>query len=138
VNGAALVVAGIYFYRKLLEPTLSGAASQPSSIGGAAGQIIGVGPLASTGRFVVGFGFTFLVISLLEGASPQLAGNLALLVALGAVLGNGLKVTEDLKGQLNEKQQKLNKLGSLTVPNTPTVQVAAWEPMLTGPRTTKG
>jgi hypothetical protein len=130
-----LVVAGIYFYRKLIEApstsTALGSAkpkpAQPENVVAAAGQIVGVGPLASTGRFIVGFGFTFLVLSLLEGASPKLSGNLALLIALGAVLGNGLKVIGDLQGQLSEKQQALSKLGALTEPNTPTVQMVNWE-----------
>lgn len=131
INGAAIVIAAIYFYRKLLEPTTPTVASrqkQPTTIPAAAAQIVGVGPLASTGRFFVGFGFTFLSLSLLEGASPTLAGNFALLIALGSILGNGIQVTEDISTQLDEKQRALNKLGSLTVPNTPTVQVAAWEP----------
>lgn len=133
VNGAALILAGLYFYRKLIEPTVVPAvkgkrsAPQPKTVAGAAGQVIGVGPLASTGRFIVGFGFTFLVLSLVEGASPELAGSFALLIALGAILGNGVQVTEDLKMQLDEKHQALNKLGAATEPNEPTVKIAMWE-----------
>jgi hypothetical protein len=139
VNGAALIVAAIYFYRKLIEPATGTSQTrgraQPQTIPGAAAQIVGVGPLASTGRFVVGFGFTFLVLSLMEGASPELAGSFALLIALGAILGNGVAVTADLKAQLNEKQRTLSKLGSAVESQTPTVKVAAWEPaMPAGPR----
>jgi hypothetical protein len=129
INGAAIVVGGLYFYRKLIEPQLgSPTAKQPASLPAAAAQIVGVGPLASTGRFVVGFGFTFLALSLVEGASPELAGSFALLIAAGAILGNGLKAAEDLQSQLNEKQRGLQQLSGLAEPNTPTVQVVSWEP----------
>ena len=144
INGAAIVVAGIYFYRKLIEPTIEtpavgGKPRQPKTVAGAAGQVIGVGPLASTGRFVVGFGFTFLVLSLIEGASPDLAGYFALLIALGAVLGNGAEIAADIEGQLDEKSRALSKLGIAGEANLPTVRIAVWEPMgsapPTGPRT---
>ena len=143
VNGAAIVVAGIYFYRKLIEPGLAGSTAvsangvpttvpvsltEPKSIGGAAAQLLGKGPVASTGRFVVGFGFTFLVLSLMEGASPELAGNFALLIALGSVLGNGLQVSKDVSAQLDEKQRSVSAALGGASPTTPTVQVAAWEP----------
>lgn len=146
INGAAIVVAGIYFYRKLIEPTTDTSVGvrgkprqQPKTVSGAAGQIIGVGPLASTGRFVVGFGFTFLVLSLVEGASPDLAGYFAMLIALGAILGNGQEIAADVSSQLDEKKRALSKLGVAAEPNLPTVRIAAWEPtgagMPTGPRT---
>lgn len=133
INGAALVVAGVYFYRKLIEPqqTTKGK-KQPSSISGAAGQLIGVGPLASTGRFIVGFGFVFLVLSLAEGASPALAGNFAILVALGAVLGNGVQVTKDLQTQLNEKQSTLRKASLASEAEPATVQKVSWEAIYPG------
>lgn len=136
VNGAALVVAGLYFYRKLLEPTIADSASaksksqvQPKTLPGAALQVVGVGPLASTGRFIVGFGVTFLVLSLAEGVSSDLAGYFAILIALGALLGNGSQAAEDIKYQLDERNSALNKLSAKAEPNTPTVQVASWEGM---------
>jgi len=146
VNGAALVVGGIYFYRKLIEPQLKGSAavsatgqpntvpvvlSEPRSIGGAAAQLLGKGPVASTGRFVVGFGFTFIVLSLMEGASPELAGYFALLIALGSILGNGQQIFADLGSQLSEKQQAVSASLAPSSTPTPTVTVAAWEPAST-------
>lgn len=121
VNTAALIVAGLYFYRKLVEPALGGgAAAQPSSVTGAAGQVVGFGPLASTGRFIVGFGFVFLVLSAAEGAAPSVAGGMAALVALSAILGNGQQVASDLHRQLTAKPG-----GRAAV--TPTVRVPKWE-----------
>lgn len=134
VNGAALIVAGLYFYRKLIEPTIGDSASakaktekQPRTISAAALQVVGVGPLASTSRFIVGFGVTFLVLSLAEGISADLAGYFALLIALGAILGNGSQAAEDIKYQLDERNTALNKLSAQAEPNTPTVRVASWE-----------
>jgi hypothetical protein len=138
INGSAIVVAGIYFYRKLVEPDPNAALvgrtphRQPNTIPAAAVQLIGVGPLASTGRFVVGFGFTYMVLSLMEGASPDLAGSFALLVALGAVLGNGVAVTKDVKDQLNERERALAKASGITS-HAPTVRVASWEPVREAP-----
>jgi hypothetical protein len=138
VNGAALVVAGIYFYRKLIEPAAGatpggagvapakGSTAQPTSIKGAGAQLLGFGPLASTGRFVVGFGFVFIVLSLAEGASPELAGYFALLIALGSILGNGIAVATDLTKQLHLEPSVPGTVGEANP--APTVRVAAWEP----------
>jgi hypothetical protein len=154
VNGAALVVTGIYFYRKLIEPAQSAPASaipgaarageplglsqnaalqipihapgEPTTIGGAAAQLVGVGPLASPERFIVGFGFAFLVLALAESASPELAGGFALLIGLGSILGNGQQVAADLRTQLSEKAAPAGGQAA-TEPNTPTVQLASFE-----------
>lgn len=133
INGASLIVAGLYFYRKLIEPTISESSKttadtkQPTTIPAAALQVVGVGPLASTGRFIVGFGVTFMVLSLAEGISSDLAGYFALLIALGAILGNGTQAASDIKYQLDERNQALNKLSAEAAPDTPTVQVVSWE-----------
>lgn len=133
VNGAALVVAGIYFYRKLIEPaggtvaagtvptgasppagfsleriTFRGAAgswegAEPDTIPGAAAQLMGKGKIAPTERFVVGWGVVFLTLSLAAPLSPQLAGSFAALVALGSILGNGVQVSKDVQAQLHSK-----------------------------------
>jgi hypothetical protein len=131
VNGAALVVAAIYFYRKLIEPATGiGAASsaggvseepaagsflsyfkgparnkpgQPATIGGATAQLLGAGQVPSTERFVVGWGFVFLTLSLAIPIAPELAGTFAALIALGSILGNGVQVSADLKTQLGHE-----------------------------------
>lgn len=116
VNGAALVVAAIYFYRKLIEPAVGGAAGAsagagasppaagaPKTVAGAAAQLMGQGETASTGRFVIGWGFTFLTLSLMTPALPELAGAFAGLVALGSILGNGTQLAADLETQLNRE-----------------------------------
>lgn len=96
VTGSALVVGGIYIYRRLSE----GDAVVTPSKGLRLRQAIGAGPPLPTGTFVVAWGFTFLVIALMAQASPKLGGWFAMLVGAGAVLGNGLDITKDVNTQL--------------------------------------
>lgn len=131
VNGAALIVAAIYFYRKLIEPATGIGASpsagapgeepaagsflsyfkgparnkpaQPATVGGAAAQFLGAGQVPTTERFVVGWGFVFLTLSLAIPVAPELAGSFAALIALGSILGNGSQVAADLQTQLGHE-----------------------------------
>jgi hypothetical protein len=141
VNGAALIVAAIYFYRRLIEPaagqkvtssvpretpesveaeprtvfsryrgpagtgTVEGG-EDPTTLPGAAAQLLGEGKPAPMERFVVGWGFVFLSLSLAVPVSPQLAGSFAALVALGSILTNGTQVAADIKKQLRAKPGK--------------------------------
>lgn len=151
VNGAALVVASIYFYRKLIEPAASAAPAssagsepdapagssfvsyfkgpsrnnpgQPATIGGATAQLLGAGPVASTERFVVGWGFVFLTLSLAIPVAPELAGSFAALIALGSILGNGVQVAEDLKTQLGHEAHP-SAADSIPGPSGPTTTVS--------------
>jgi hypothetical protein len=154
VNGAALVVAGIYFYRKLIEPAtgVNAAASsagggatpeagdfdlqrvrwrgpagnyaapgEPATIPGATAQLFGKGDPPSLERFVVGWGFVFLTLSLSVTASPQLAASFASLVAVGSVLGNGTQVAKDLETQLHRKPSRQAADVGQASPTTPVV-----------------
>lgn len=154
VNGAALVVAGIYFYRKLIEPATGGTAAassagtgatpaagesiltrfrgpagsyeapgEPATLPGAAAQLFGKGKPAPTERFVVGWGFVFLTLSLAVPVAPELAGAFAALTALGAVLGNGVQVGKDLESQLHHEASKDPSTAS-TATASPTTTVA--------------
>jgi hypothetical protein len=168
VNAAALIVAGIYFYRKLIEPAAGSSPAtaaagstetgegpespelsravfdrfrgprgsfegfsepatfttegEPSTVSGAAAQLLGEGKPPSTERFVVGWGFVFLTLSLGVEASPQLAGSFAALVALGSVLTNGAQVAKDIRTQLRSEQTK--KPSASTGSASPTTTVA--------------
>lgn len=109
VNGAALVVAGLYFYRRLTEPSLLGGkakgSAQPKTLHGAAGQVVGLGPLPDVGRFIIGWGVVFIMLSLLEGFAPELAGTMALLVGLSALLVNGSQAAKDIGQQLKQRSE---------------------------------
>lgn len=150
VNASALIVAGIYLYRRLVESPSAAAPTaqrspatpqaplgqrelaaietaygpQPHGIAGIPAQVfLGSGPVAPVPRFVVGWGFTYIVLALLAEGQPALGGWLALLIAAGAVLGNGVKVGSDINRQLSAKQ---HGRGGVSAPagNAPTVNVS--------------
>jgi hypothetical protein len=79
VSVSAVVVAGVYGYRKLVE-------SDPKA--------------APTAHFVIGFGFVFITLALVAQAAPSLGGMLAILIAGGDLLTNGIALTNDLTGAL--------------------------------------
>jgi hypothetical protein len=85
VTLSAFVVAGIFAYRKLASG--STAASVPQ-----------------TSHFVVGFGFTYIILSLLAQAAPALGGMGAILVATGDLLVNGQAITGALQTTLKTTQ----------------------------------
>lgn len=163
VNGAALVVAGLYFYRKLIEPAVRGdrngatvprppagspvrklasyAENEPDSLRGAAAQLAGFGEVAPLGRFIVGFGFSWLVLSLVEAGSPKLAGYMALLIATGSVIGNGYQVSADVSWQLQNTGKARPASSFDNLDTAPTVQIARWEggsPTNNGPARQQG
>jgi Na+/phosphate symporter len=82
VTLSAFLVAAIFAYRKLTEAP-------------------NVSIVPQTGHFVIGFGFTFVTLSLLAQAAPQLGGMMAVLVATGDLLANGLPLIKDLQSGLN-------------------------------------
>ena len=155
VNASALIVAGIYLYRKLVEspaataPARAGRSPgaqtpqgtlgqrelaaiegafgppQPTTARSIPGQVLlGAGPVAPVPRFVVGWGFSFIVLALLAEGQPALGGWLAILVAAGAVLGNGSKVATDINRQLSQKQAgRAGNLGAAATGPAATVLV---------------
>lgn len=94
---AALVVGGIYAYRRFSE-TLSGEEAKADS------------KLTPLGQFIIGWSVVFLVLSLLAPASPTLAGNMALLVMIAALLSNGTQIAADLKLGLNRSKEEQEAL----------------------------
>lgn len=80
VSVSAVVVAGTYAYRKLVE-------TPPVS--------------SSTSHFVIGFGFTFVTLAIAAQAAPALGGMLAILIAVGDFLVNGTALFKDLNGALS-------------------------------------
>jgi hypothetical protein len=105
VTGSALVVGGIYLYRRLVEEPKAPTRKGSSTLQQLPGELLGQGPAPPVSRFVVGWGFVFVVLSLTVEASPELGGYGAILVALGALLGNGVAVSKDLGRQLEQGQK---------------------------------
>jgi hypothetical protein len=93
VTISALLVAGVYIYRRLTEG--SGQAS-----GSKLAQLTGKGSPAPIGQFITAWGFAYLVISVIASASPGLGGSFAILVAAGDLLGNAQQVSKDVNAKL--------------------------------------
>lgn len=85
VSISAFVVAAIFAYRKLTETSTST-------------------PAPSVGHFVLGFGFTYVILSILADGAPELGGMLAVLVATGDLLTNGKPLVADLNTGLKNTQ----------------------------------
>jgi hypothetical protein len=108
VKIAALVVGGIYAYRRFTE----GTAAELE-------QTHAVTPLP---QFVISWGVVFFTLSLLAGPVPTLAGNMAILVMLASLLSNGTHIAADLqKGVKHGKvPSELPKPGHGKVAGPPT------------------
>jgi hypothetical protein len=94
---SALVMSGIYLYRRLIEPISDRGKRKPNSASSVAEGVLGRGELLPTGTWVVGIGVTFIAISILNSANPNAGGYAAILVATTSFLANGEALFEDLK-----------------------------------------
>lgn len=96
VVASAIVVAGAWGYRKLVEPLAT-----PQETSNPVRQLIGLEPNpAPAAQFLVGFGFTYLSLSIAVIAAPELAGAFAILIATGSILSNGAALFGDIGGQV--------------------------------------
>jgi hypothetical protein len=125
VTTSALVVAGMYTYRKLTEKAENVSGSEAKRKPGEIVKgLVGTGQLLPVGAWVTGAGITFIVLSILAAASPDLGGYSAILVATGTTLGNGLAVTQDIThsekasevAQAAQSAQPAQKTASLNHP----------------------
>lgn len=122
VTISALVVAGIYAYRRLTE-----AAAAPVTLK----KLVGVGELPPLGSFATAGGFTFLVVAIITEAAPGLGAGFAILIATSDFLTNSASVFADVgkqEGQGSAKAatqagQKANVTAG--APSTPTTQQGA-------------
>jgi hypothetical protein len=95
VVSSALVVAGIYAYRRLTE--------KPTSPPVTAKQIAGVGQLPPLGPWTTAWGFTFLVVALVATAAPELGAAFAVLIAVGDLMTNAQSIMADVGVQEGAK-----------------------------------
>lgn len=98
---SAVIVSGVYFYRKLTDPALGKAVAGPVGGSGAraAGALFGrpgTGP-APVGKWLIGFGVAFMVIAVMASINAQLGAAFAILVATGSVLTNGAAIAADVQ-----------------------------------------
>ena len=90
VTISAMVVAGIYAYRRLIEPTATPVTGK---------QLAGLGSPAPLGAFATAWGFTYLVVSVMATAAPGLGGAFAILIATGDLLTNSASLFADVGKQ---------------------------------------
>lgn len=98
---SALVTAGTYGYRYFTEgesePLLNKNAVQSYK------NFYGWGPVLPLGTWIPAFGVTFLALSIMAAASPQVGGTASVLVGTGAFFGNARAVIKDLAGTKSTK-----------------------------------
>ena len=98
VTTSALVLSGIYGYRKTTE-TITRAPTTHEPAQGVRGVLeapLGVGELVPLGQWATGMGLTMIALSIMTSVNPTFGGSFAILIAVGAVLGNGKAVFKDL------------------------------------------
>jgi hypothetical protein len=104
VTTSALVVTGLYAYRKATETITRAPKAQTGPFKAGFGSYVeaplGVHELAPLGAWATGMGLTFIALSILTSINASFGGSFAILIATGAVLGNGKAVLADLKPHL--------------------------------------
>jgi hypothetical protein len=112
VTISAVTVAGIYAYRRLIEPS-----TPPATVK----KLMGVGELPPLGSWATAWGFTFLVVAIMAEASPPLGGSFAILIMTADILTNASNLFADVG-----KQQ-----GATTSTGVPSAQqaLAATDPL---------
>lgn len=91
IKVAALVVGGVYLYRRFTEG---------SAVENGGHQVT---PL---GRWLVGWGVVFFSLSVISGYWPGLAGELAVLIMITTLITNGVQIAGDLHKGLGKAPAK--------------------------------
>lgn len=112
---SALVVAGVYGYRRLVEPVESGNIK----------NIVGIGNPVPLGQFATAWGFAYLVIAIMASANPGLGGSFAILVMAGDLLTNTPSITKDVAKGSGTTATSSSTTSTTTTTATPAQQVAA-------------
>ena len=99
VTLSAFLVAAVFAYRKLIEKTASSST------------------VPATGHFVIGFGFTYVLLSLFAQGAPTFGGMMAILVATGDLLVNGQPLAADITAALKATQSATAGGSSASLPS---------------------
>ena len=99
---AAMVVAGVYLYRRFTE--------------GTAEELKASVKITPLDRWLVGWGVVFFGLSVAAGPFPGAAGDMAILLALGSLLTNGVQVSKDLNKGLESNSAKARARTKATAP----------------------
>ncbi len=115
---AAMVVAGVYLYRRFTE--------------GTAEELKASEKITPLGRWLVGWGVVFFGLSVAAGPFPGAAGDMAILLALGSVLTNGVQISKDLNKGLETNTAKAGARTKATAPaKAPTTETHTNTPLET-------
>ncbi len=138
VTISALMVGGIYAYRRLTEAT-----STPVTVK----KLVGIGNPVPLGAFATAWGFTFLVVAMMAEAAPGLGGAFAILIAAGDFLTNSSSVFQDVTN-LEKPSQGLQQIGqslgaaastgTIQLNTTPTGSVGSGLSLIGNPGLTAG
>lgn len=96
---SALVVGGMFAYRKAVEPNATEFKKEypePSVLADYK-SVFGAAPPIGWAQWLKAVGSLYIGISIVGAMSPQVGGSLAILVGTSAVIGQGLAVAHDLK-----------------------------------------
>jgi hypothetical protein len=94
ILASAIVVGGVWLYRKLIEPV----ASVPAT--GSLKGLVGLEAApAQTAQFIPAFAFVYIVLAVVGMGAPSIARSAAITIALGDILSNGVAVSSDITGQ---------------------------------------
>lgn len=106
ITVSAVIVGGVYAYRRLTETAQKGNLS----------NIVGLGNPVPLGQFMTAWGFTFLICALMAEADPGLGGSFAILIATGDLLANTASVVKDVGKQesTTTKANSTPNTGSIT------------------------
>lgn len=100
VTTSALIVSGLYGYRRVTETITKAPQVRTgpfkAGIESYVKAPLGYGELAPLGAWATGMGLTFILLSVATSINGTFGGSFAILVAVGAVLGNGQEVLKDL------------------------------------------
>lgn len=107
---SAVAVGGGYLYRRVSEGEPH--EERYSRKGSAPFRYLGQGELLPTGRFVTGFGVSFVVISGIASIAPELGASIAGLVAVGSLFFNGQAVARDVQMGLGSVKRSPSVPGS--------------------------
>lgn len=93
----AIVVFAMWGFRSLYEMGNAPVEAGEAVHKGGLKELVGLEPHPShPGQFLVGFGFTFFVLSIVAMGAPELAASFAVLVAVGTTLTNGYSLFTDV------------------------------------------
>lgn len=113
ITVSALVVTGIFAYRRAVEPVPNFNRLVMEGKGGVRSQnlakdyksLFGAAPPVEWGQFLKAAGSLYIALSVIGQINPDIGGAAAILIGTSAVIGNGIAVMNDLHGKESETER---------------------------------